>query len=145
MPIEAPNSSPRSPSLKSFPRRVAGWKRFGQRMPTTRHIEAMGIRAVDILLRFPMHIVLFLYFQLIGDAIPSHHCQLDPEDGHDDSEEVPTPDVVHVKPKGEETDGGDAADDPGETRGFETMVQETFIDHGTDDREFHFSLSSVKI
>jgi hypothetical protein len=92
-----------------------------------------------------MHIVLFLHFHLIGDAIPSHHGQLDAENGHDDDEKVPTPDVVDVKPIAEETDGRDAANNPGEARGFEPMVQEAFIDQRTDNREFHFLFSSVKI
>jgi hypothetical protein len=89
--------------------------------------------------------VLFLHFHLIGDAIPSHHSQLDAENGHDDNEKVPTPDVVDVKAIGEETDGRDAPDDPGEARGFEPMVEEAFIDQRTDDWEFHFLFSSVKI
>jgi hypothetical protein len=92
-----------------------------------------------------MHIVLFLDFHLIGDAIPSHHGQLDAENGHDDNEKVPTPDMVDVKAIGEETDSRNAADDSGETRGFETMVQEALIDQRTNDRDFHFSLSNVKI
>jgi hypothetical protein len=88
---------------------------------------------------------LFLQFVLVGEAIPSHDSQLDAENGHYDNEKVPTPDVVDVKAIGEETDGRDAANNPGEARGFEPMVQETFIDQHTDDREFHFLFSSVKI
>jgi hypothetical protein len=53
--------------------------------------------------------------------------------------------MVDVKAIGEETDSRNAADDSGETRGFETMVQEALIDQRTNDRDFHFSLSNVKI
>src|ERR1700733_10821321 len=113
-------------------------------MPTTRHIEATGIQATGLFIRFPMRI-LVPPFPSIGYAIPGQYGQLDADNGHNDCKKVPTPDMVDVKAIGEKTNSRDTADYPGETRGLEAMVQEALIDQRTDDGNFHCLLSSLKI
>jgi hypothetical protein len=146
--IDADRGTEQQPTqslTRVLPRTGRGVKQIG---PKDAHHQAHrgdGDQACGFIVSISNTHFLIPPLPLIGYAIPNHYGQLDAHNGHDDNEKIPTPDMVDVKAIGKETDSRDAADDPGETCGLETVVQETFIDQRTDDRDFHFLLSSVKI
>jgi hypothetical protein len=72
-------------------------------------------------------IIFALPLNLVSQQIPSHQSHFDPYESEPDGKEIPTPNVVHVEPVGEQQNRQNPADDPRHAAGLQPMVQKSLI------------------